>query len=297
MSRRLDMEIPAELDGRKIRSVLQARLGLSAGLVTRLKHREGAVLLNGRPAKTLDSVHTGDRLSVEVGDTGGSAFAPSDTRLAVLWEDEDILIIDKPADMAVHGRSDKGEATVGSAVAAYLGTAAPFHPVNRLDRGTTGVMCAAKTGYMHERLRRLLHTEALRREYLAITVGVPEPRSGVIDLPIGRRGEEKRFCVREDGAKSVTNYEVLAEADGLALLKLVPETGRTHQIRVHLSHIGCPILGDRLYGRMSAEIARPALHSARLTLIHPLTGRAVTAEAPLPQDMADVLERHGIIQA
>ena len=297
MSRRLEFEIPAELDGRKIRSVLQARLGLSAGLVTRLKHREGAVLLNGRPAKTLDTVHAGDRLSVEVGDAGGSAFAPVPARLSILWEDEDILILDKPADMAVHGRSDKGEPTVGSAVAAYLGTAAPFHPVNRLDRGTTGVMCAAKTGYMHERLRRLLHTEGLRREYLAITQGVPEPRSGVIDLPIGRRGEEKRFCVREDGAASLTRYETLAEGDGLALLRLRPETGRTHQIRVHLSHIGCPILGDRLYGRVSAEIARPALHSSRLTLVHPLTGVTVEAAAPLPEDMRAVLERHGLAQA
>lgn len=297
MSRRLDIEIPAGLDGRKIRSVLQAQLGLSAGLVTRLKHREGAVLLNGRPAKTLDTVHAGDRLSVEVGDAGGSAFAPVPARLSILWEDEDILILDKPADMAVHGRSDKGEPTVGSAVAAYLGTAAPFHPVNRLDRGTTGVMCAAKTGYMHERLRRLLHTEGLRREYLAITQGVPEPRSGVIDLPIGRRGEEKRFCVREDGAASLTRYETLAEGDGLALLRLRPETGRTHQIRVHLSHIGCPILGDRLYGRVSAEIARPALHSSRLTLVHPLTGVTVEAAAPLPEDMRAVLERHGLAQA
>ena len=297
MSRRLDIEIPAGLDGRKIRSVLQTQLGLSAGLVTRLKHREDAVLLNGRPAKTLDTVHAGDRLSVEVGDAGGSAFAPVPARLSILWEDEDILILDKPADMAVHGRSDKGEPTVGSAVAAYLGTAAPFHPVNRLDRGTTGVMCAAKTGYMHERLRRLLHTEGLRREYLAITQGVPEPRSGVIDLPIGRRGEEKRFCVREDGAASLTRYETLAEGDGLALLRLRPETGRTHQIRVHLSHIGCPILGDRLYGRVSAEIARPALHSSRLTLVHPLTGVTVEAAAPLPEDMRAVLERHGLAQA
>ena len=297
MSRRLDIEIPAGLDGRKIRSVLQTQLGLSAGLVTRLKHREDAVLLNGRPAKTLDTVHAGDRLSVEVGDAGGSAFAPVPARLSILWEDEDILILDKPADMAVHGRSDKGEPTVGSAVAAYLGTAAPFHPVNRLDRGTTGVMCAAKTGYMHERLRRLLHTEGLRREYLAITQGVPEPRSGVIDLPIGRRGEETRFCVREDGAASLTRYETLAEGDGLALLRLRPETGRTHQIRVHLSHIGCPILGDRLYGRVSAEIARPALHSSRLTLVHPLTGVTVEAAAPLPEDMRAVLERHGLAQA
>lgn len=253
------------------------------------------MLLNGRPAKTLDPVRTGDVLSVEVGDEKKGAFAPSGPRLAVLWEDEDILIINKPADMAVHGRSEHGEPTVGSAVAAYLGTAAPFHPVNRLDRGTTGVMCAAKTGYMHDRLRRLLHTEGLRREYLAITVGAPEPASGVIDLPIGRRGEEKRFCVRPDGAPSVTAYETLASDGALALLRLRPETGRTHQIRVHLSAIGCPILGDRLYGRVSAEIARTALHSSRLTLIHPLTGETVSAEAPLPEDMRAVLDAHALL--
>lgn len=294
MSRRLTLTVPPECDGRRIRSILQGQLGLSAGLVTRLRHREGAVLLNGRPAKTLDPVHAGDVISVEVGDEKKSAFAPSGTGLRVLWEDEDILIIDKPADMAVHGRSERGEPTVGSAVAAYLGTAVPFHPVNRLDRGTTGVMCAAKTGYMHERLRRLLHTEGLRREYLAITLGVPEPAAGVIDLPIGRRGEEKRFCVRPDGAPSLTRYETLASAGGLALLRLAPETGRTHQIRVHLSAIGCPILGDRLYGRASEEIARPALHSARLTLRHPLTGETVSASAPIPDDMMEVLSAHEI---
>lgn len=295
MSRRLSYTVPPEFDGRRIRSILQGQLGFSAGLVTRLRHREGAVLLNGRPAKTLDPVRTGDVLSVEVGDEKKGAFAPSGPRLAVLWEDEDILIINKPADMAVHGRSEHGEPTVGSAVAAYLGTAAPFHPVNRLDRGTTGVMCAAKTGYMHDRLRRLLHTEGLRREYLAITVGAPEPASGVIDLPIGRRGEEKRFCVRPDGAPSVTAYETLSSDGALALLRLRPETGRTHQIRVHLSAIGCPILGDRLYGRVSAEIARTALHSSRLTLIHPLTGETVSAEAPLPEDMRAVLDAHALL--
>lgn len=294
MSRRLSYTVPPECAGRRIRSILQGQLGLSAGLVTRLRHREGAVLLNGRPARTLDPVRAGDLLSVEVGDEKKGAFMPSGPRLDVLWEDEDILIINKPADMAVHGRSERGEPTVGSAVAAYLGTAAPFHPVNRLDRGTTGVMCAAKTGYMHDRLRRLLHTEGLRREYLAITAGAPSPPSGVIDLPIGRRGEEKRFCVRPDGAPSLTAYETLAADGALALLRLRPETGRTHQIRVHLAAAGCPILGDRLYGRVSAEIARPALHSARLTLIHPLTGETVSAEAPLPGDMREVLSLHGL---
>ena len=116
----------------------------------------------------------------------------------------------------------------------------------------------------------------------------------VIDLPIGRRGEEKRFCTRPDGAPSLTRYETLAAADGLALLRLVPETGRTHQIRVHLAAIGCPLLGDRLYGRVSEELARPALHSAALTLSHPLTGDLVSVRAPLPEDMRGVLAVHEI---
>ena len=203
MSRRLSIEIAPELDGRKIRSVLQTQLGLSAGLVTRLKHREGAVLLNGLPAKTLDSVRAGDVLSVEVGDGKEGGFAPAGPRLSVLWEDEDILIIDKPGDMAVHGRSERGEPTVGSAVAAYLGSAAPFHPVNRLDRGTTGAMCAAKTGYMHERLRRLLHTPGLRREYLAISVGVPEPASGAS----GSGGAEGAPNAADSGAEDAAGVD------------------------------------------------------------------------------------------
>ena len=292
--RTLEYTVPPEGEGKRVRAVLQGALGLSAGLVTRLKHRPGSVRINGCGARTIDLLHAGDRLSVDVGDAKESAFVPAGPRLDVAWEDEDIIIINKPAGMATHGRSDRREPTVGAMVAAYLGTSAPFHPVNRLDRGTTGLMCAAKTGYMHERLRRILHTDAFRREYLAICTGVPPEAEGEIDAPIARYNEEKRFCVRPDGAPSVTAYETLASGDGLALLRLRPETGRTHQIRVHLSAIGCPILGDRLYGRASAEIARPALHSARLTLTHPLTGETVEAAAPLPEDMRAVLTTHGL---
>ena len=287
MSRRLDYTVPPELSGRRIRSILQNQLGLSAGLVTRLRHRENAVLLNGRPARTLDPVRAGDRLSVEVGDEKKGAFAPGGPRLEVLWEDEDILIINKPADMAVHGRSEHGEPTVGSAVAAYLGTAAPFHPVNRLDRGTTGVMCAAKTGYMHERLRRLLHTPGLRREYLAISVGVPEPASGVIDLPMRLDTEDRPRQVVdwENGKKAVTEWRRLGvEMRGDRVLTRVafhPLTGRTHQLRLHAAKALHPIVGDRLYGRQLPG-ERLCLHAESLTMKHPVTGEAMTFTAPVP---------------
>ncbi len=287
--RTLEYTVPPEGEGKRVRAVLQGALGLSAGLVTRLKHRPGSVRINGAGARTIDLLHAGDRLSVDVGDAKESAFVPAGPRLDVAWEDEDIIIINKPAGMATHGRSDRREPTVGAMVAAYLGTSAPFHPVNRLDRGTTGLMCAAKTGYMHERLRRILHTDAFRREYLAICTGVPPEAEGEIDAPIARYNEEKRFCVREDGAPSLTRYKVLLTWEGRSLLRVRPETGRTHQIRVHMASIGCPLLGDRLYGRLSRELDRPALHSAALTLIHPLTGEMVSVRAPLPEDMRALL--------
>lgn len=287
--RTLEYTIPPEGEGKRVRAVLQGALGLSAGLVTRLKHRPGSVRINGAGARTIDLLHAGDRLSVDVGDAKESAFVPAGPRLDVAWEDEDIIIINKPAGMATHGRSDRREPTVGAMVAAYLGTSAPFHPVNRLDRGTTGLMCAAKTGYMHERLRRILHTDAFRREYLAICTGVPPEAEGEIDAPIARYNEEKRFCVREEGAPSLTRYKVLLTWEGRSLLRVRPETGRTHQIRVHMASIGCPLLGDRLYGRLSRELDRPALHSAALTLIHPLTGEMVSVRAPLPEDMRALL--------
>ena len=298
--RTLRFTVPPEGEGKRVRAVLQAQLGLSAGLVTRLKHRENAVRINGVPARTIDTLHAGDRLEVDVGDAKPGAFAPGGPALELLYEDEDLLIINKPAGMAVHGRSERQEPTVGAMVAAYLGTNTPFHPVNRLDRGTTGAMCAAKNGYMHERLRRALHTEAFRREYIAVCAGRLPERELTIDAPIARFGEEKRFCVSPEGAPSLTRCTLLDYSGGLSVVLCRPETGRTHQIRVHLASVGCPLLGDRLYGRASELIGRPALHSLRLRLVHPLTGALVDTAAPLPEDMAgfvniSCLDRPGLL--
>ena len=286
-ARTLGLTVSPEQDGRRVRSLLQGPLGLSAGLVTRLKQRPGAVRLNGQAVRTLDVAHAGDRLEVDVGDTREGVFVPGGPALDILYEDEDLLIINKPAGIAVRrihwfaGRT-------------YLGSAAPFHPVNRLDRGTTGAMCAAKNGYMHDRLRKILHTDAFRREYLAVACGEMPERAGVIDLPIARVPGEKRFHTAPEGLASVTRYEVLGSAGGLSLLRLRPETGRTHQIRVHLAALGCPIAGDRLYGG-GALAARPLLHSAALYLVHPLTGAAVSVAAPMPEDMQEVLRAHEIV--
>jgi 23S rRNA pseudouridine1911/1915/1917 synthase len=154
-------------------------------------------------------------------------------------------------------------------------------------------MCVAKSGYVHDRLRRELHSERFSREYLALAVGTVEPPEGVIDLPIARVGE-KRFGARPDGAPSVTRYQTLRTGGGLTLLRVMPETGRTHQIRVHFAAVGYPLLGDRLYGRVSGELIRPALHSYSLRLVHPVKNEEIYVSAPLPEDMLEVMKKHEI---
>lgn len=281
--------------GRTVESVLTTELALSKSLIRRLKRRESGILLNGARAYTTARVQAGDVLAAEIGDAIASAVRPIGMPLAIAYEDEDLLVIDKPAGLAVHPTQNPDEATLEHALAAYLRPGETSHPVSRLDRGTTGLMAVAKNGYMHELLRRRLHTDAYFREYRGICVGELSPPAGRIDLPIGfAEGSRYRRAVTPDGAPSSTGYETLAAwpaPEGtLSLLRLLPHTGRTHQLRVHLSATGHPLLGDWLYGTEAPErIARPALHSAVLRFVHPLTGAVIDLSSPLPPDMAALL--------
>ena len=283
--------LPSE-EGRTVRELLTARFAVSSSLRRELFRRQGAILLSGRPVFLSTPVCTGDVLTVDVSDPpGSSSVMPVDVPLSVLWEDEHLLAVDKPTGITVHGASLTEEAvTVAGAAAHYLGSTA-VHVVNRLDRGTSGVMLIAKNSYMHARCTKLLHTEDFRREYRAVCEGVPSPRQGLIDAPIGRdESSLLRRCVRADGQRAVTEYEVLSVSQGRALVHLLPHTGRTHQLRVHMVHIGHPLSGDWLYGTEDkALIARPALHSHRLRFTHPLTGEVVAVTAPLPGDMMQLM--------
>ena len=166
------------------------------------------------------------------------------------------------------------------------------HFVNRLDKGTSGLLIAAKTGYIHDRFRHALHSENLRREYRAIAVGHVSPPCGNISLPIGRQsGSIIQRCVCEDGLPCSTDYQVLCYRNNLTLLRLLPHTGRTHQLRVHMSALGYPLAGDWLYGKENnASIQRPALHSYRLEFLHPLSSKQLSFTAPLPQDMMRLMK-------
>ncbi len=277
--------------GRSVSALLRSELCLSNGLIARLK-REGGIFLNGENAKTNARVAAGDTVSAAVGESpseNGRAPLP----FPILFEDEDILIVNKPAGAAAHGsRYDDAVPSIEAAVNAYFGRAGLFHPVTRLDRGTSGAMAIAKNGYMHERLAEKLHTNELERIYIGICEGVFAEKSGRIDLPIARVfGSAIKREVSEAGSPAATNYRVLCEKNGFSAVEFRLETGRTHQIRVHAAHIGHPLAGDFLYGTEERSlIPRPALHSWRIEFTHPLSGESLELEAPIPADM-DALMR------
>ena len=291
----LELVVTAEQDGRDVRSLLRRELGLSAALIGRLKRTESGLTLNGTRVFTSAVVRTGDRLAVDLGAAERpTVVEPVPMELDISYEDEHLLVINKRAPLAVIPSSlAPGEPTLANGLAHYLGPGFSFHPVNRLDRGTTGLMVAAKNSWVHDRLRRQLHGGTFSRGYLAVCVGAPEPAVGSVELPIGRApGSAIRRRVDPAGQPARTDYCLAERRGALSLVELTPRTGRTHQIRVHMAALGCPLAGDWLYGTEDrALIGRPALHAGRLELEHPLTGRPLAFTAPLPADMKKLLER------
>ena len=279
--------------GLPVRTLLRRQLRISGSFLAKLKWRPGAITLNGIPVIVSTRTEAGDVLAADVSDLPGENphIRPVAYPLDILWEDEDLLLLNKPAGIAIHPSALTEETvTVAGAVCHYLGQGS-FHCVNRLDRGTTGVMVVAKTGYVHRLCMEQLHSGDFRRTYLAVCSGVPSPAAGSIDLPIGREPDSLlRRRVDPAGLAAHTDYETLWQGPDRALLRLTPGTGRTHQLRLHLSAIGHPLLGDWLYGQEDRDlIPRPALHSHRLELTHPVTRRRLTVTAPLPEDMARLL--------
>ena len=291
----LTYTVTPEEDGRMVKGILRGSLQLSYTLLKSLKWRENAILLNGQSVHVNTIVHAGDTVSVVLSERTPreDLYCANAAKPDIVYEDDDLLVLNKPAGVAMHPKADDAAApSLAAMLTGYLGEGSVPHFVSRLDKGTSGLLIAAKSGYVHDRLRRALHSSELRREYRAVAVGLVTPPCGVINAPIGRAdGSIIRRCVREDGLVSRTEYEVLQTTERFTLLRLRPETGRTHQLRVHMAYLGHPLAGDWLYGTEDKNlIARPALHSYELWFTQPITGQELHFTAPIPQDMQRLLE-------
>jgi len=285
--RTLHVQITADMAGRKVKSILRRELRMPEGMIARVKLRDGGFTINGQPCRTVDTVREGDVLSAQVGDEPReSGITPAACPLDIVYSDPDCMVINKSAGMACHGSTERGEATLAAALAHLRGSDKLFHPVSRLDKGTSGLVCVALSGYAHSLFRECLHTEAYKREYLLVCSPPPSEKKGRIELPIAREAEGIKRCISPEGSPAVTEYEVLAVENNRALVKARLCTGRTHQIRLHFSAIGCPLVGDWLYGEPSLHIGRPALHSAFLSFTQPISGEHIELICPLPEDMA-----------
>ncbi len=292
MSRRLELTVTPELAGIKVDTLLKRHLRLSGTVVRRVKWLEDGILLDGVRVHTDFRPEAGQVLSVRLsGPERNSGVVPTPGPLDIVYEDEDLIVLNKAPGVSVHPGPGHFDDTLGNFLVDYYeksGQEADFHPVHRLDRGTSGLIVIAKHPHAQEVLKNQLHTEDFRRVYLAVCEGVPEPYSGVIDAPLGPKpGSLMEQMVRPDGKSARTKYGVLRRWGERALVSLELDTGRTHQIRVHMAHIGHPLTGDFLYGTEDrALIARPALHSGYLSFRHPITGEKQRFSVPLPEDMA-----------
>ena len=299
--RRLSLTVTADQAGKTVDTLLRRGLGLSGTVIRRVKWLEDGILLDGERVHTNRRAAEGQVLSVRVADGSlRSGMVPVPGPLDIVYEDLDLLVLNKAPGVPCHPGPGHYSDTMGNFIAYYYkinGIQADYHPVHRLDRGTSGLLVVAKHPHAQEKLKVQLHTPQFRRWYLAVCEGTPEPAAGVVDAPIGPvPGSLMARRVDPAGQRARTRYRVLRTGRGRALVELELETGRTHQIRVHMAHLGCPLAGDFLYGTEDDSlISRPALHSARLELTHPITGERLRFSAPLPADLAALISEEDIV--
>lgn len=290
-ARRLDFVVPDACAGVRVDTLLRKHLLLSGTVIRRIKWLEDGILVDGERVNTRFISKPGQVLSVRLSDPERlSGILPTSGRLDIVYEDEDIIVLNKDPGVSVHPGPGHYDDTLGNFLVDYYiktGQPADFHPVHRLDRGTSGLLVVAKHPHAQERLKEQLHSPDFRRVYLAVCEGVPQPSCGVIDAPLGPvEGSLMAQQVRPDGKSARTRYEIVRTAGGRTLLRLELETGRTHQIRVHMSYIGHSLTGDFLYGTEDKNlITRTALHSYALFFRHPITGTQMDFLKPLPPDM------------
>ena len=286
-----------EYAGKTVREIIKRPLCISSATLKHLKFIENGIMLNGKHVTVRAIANEGDVLSLATEDTDvQEKLTPVDLPINMTYEDEFLVVPDKPANMPTHPSHDHYDDTVANALAyryEKMGIPFVFRPINRLDRNTSGLLLIARDRLSANTLSDSMRKKEIKKQYVAILDGVPNESQGIIDTYI-RRTEES-IIVRENckegegGDRAITEYRVLLSENGHSVVYANPVTGRTHQIRVHFSGIGCAITGDDMYGSESEYISRHALHSHVLEFPHPKSKENISTKAPLPEDMLKLL--------
>ena len=288
--------------GMTLEGYLKEVMSVSARQRQKLFFSRG-VYVNGGSAHTKRLLKAGDMVAIRQFKDTGYGAVPEEGAVDVLYEDDAVIVLNKPAGVLVHPAGQTKSGTLANYLANYFrqqGRVVTVRALHRLDRDTTGCVLFAKTAEAQARLEAMLASGQVHRKYAAVVdgdAGLLRERfpAGAIDLPIGRNAlQPNRRQVMEEGKRAVTRFEVVSQGRSYSLLSLTLETGRTHQIRVHLAHVGYPVAGDRMYGTRSRDIGRQALHGAELDFLHPVTGERIAVKAPYPQDMQRMMELDGI---
>ena len=278
MSRKIEILIDEKLNEKKIEYILEKHLQISRSLISKLKRSPNGIKLEGEQAKVIQTVKAGQSLVINLPQKAGKSIEATYFPLDILYEDEDIIAVNKPCGMPSHPSRLHKNDTLANALKYYMGCS--LHIITRLDKDTTGVVLTAKNSHMAALLTDLIKGKKIQKEYVAVVNGALQLPVGEINVPIEKEGNSIRRIVSSFGKEAITKYEVLNTNGKYSLVRLIPITGRTHQLRVHMNHMGCPIYGDSLYGNSNEEFM--CLHCRKISFPHPLTGEDIIIEAPVP---------------
>lgn len=285
--------IEQENEGLKLGRYLKEKLLLSRNGLIRIK-KSNSLKVNGIHVHMDTILGAGDRVEFELPDTNSEYILPEAMELDIVYEDEYLVVINKAAGIPTHPSGKHFTGTLANGLMQHLageGKNITIRPINRLDRNTSGLVTFAKSSHIQHLMSLESYKPDITKEYLAVVQGVVKADIGTVDAPIEREMlHSVKRVVRESGYRAVTHYRVLERYNSACLLSLILETGRTHQIRVHMSHIGHPLLGDELYGGSRDVIGRHALHAYSIRMLHPITKIELALKAELPQDMLELIK-------
>lgn len=289
MARRIEYIIEEEYNGCKVKNYLRGKAKISSRLMNSLKTYDDGITLNGEHIRTIDILKTGDVLAVNIPDKF-SEIEPVEMPLEILYEDDDFIVINKSPFIAMHPTHNHQGDTLANALTFHLqkeGKPTVFRAVGRLDKGTSGIVVCALNSHAAARI-----PTTAQKEYIAVVNGKTDEK-GSIEAPIYRPDPMKTIrCVDERGDYALTHYEKVSGNDKYSVVRVKIETGRTHQIRVHFSHLGMPLVGDSLYGEDEFNFGHQFLHCAKVNFIHPVTGKMMYFEADLPDDIKSFIDKY-----